>query len=155
ELPLWNPYSGLGQPFAAQGEGGPYFPIAVLRSLLPSSWSNLVTFTMIAVSAAALFGFLRLLGLGPAAAAFGGAPWAVSRPVTLNLARDNLVDQVAMMPPLFLAAAWAIQSRRALAYVAFAAVVCLHALAGFLQIGVNALLLLVGFVVLYSRLRTA
>src|SRR3954470_4677412 len=75
DLPLWNPYSGLGQPFAAQGEGSPYFPLAVVRSLLPGSWANATTFVMIAISAAALFGFLRLLGLAPATASFGGAAW--------------------------------------------------------------------------------
>jgi hypothetical protein len=153
DLPLWNPYSGLGQPFAAQGEGSPYFPLAVVRALLPGSWANAVTFLSIAVSAGALFGFLRLLGLAPATAAFGGAAWAISGAFTLNLARDNYVDQFAMIPPLFLAAAWAIASRRALAYVAFAAVVCLHAVAGLLQIGVNTLLLLAGFLVFFSCLR--
>jgi hypothetical protein len=153
ELPLWNPYSGLGQPFAAQGEGSPYFPLAVVRALLPTSWSNVATFGMIGLSAAALYGFLRLLGLSVGAAAFGGAAWSLSGVFTLNVARNNMVDQFAMIPPLFLAAAWAIASRRLVAYVGFAVVVCLHAVAGMLQIGVNALLLLVGFLVFFSFLR--
>src|SRR5215204_5059524 len=25
QMPLWNPYQGLGQPYAAQGDGSPYF----------------------------------------------------------------------------------------------------------------------------------
>jgi hypothetical protein len=153
DLPLWNPYSGLGQPFAAQGEGSPYFPPAVLRSLLPTSWSNLVTFAVIGVSTVTLFLFLRLLGLSAGAAAFGGAAWALAGQFTLNLARNNYVDQFAMIPPLFLAAAWAIESRRALAYVVFALVVALHAVAGLLQIGVNTLLLLSGFLLFFGYLR--
>ena len=56
--------------------------------------------------------------------------WSLAGQFTLNLARNNYVDQVAMIPPLFLAAAWAIASRRALAYVVFAVVVGLHAVAG-------------------------
>jgi hypothetical protein len=155
DLPLWNPYSGLGQPFAAQGEGSPYFPLAVVRALLPTSWSNAVTFGMIGLSAAALYGFLRLLGLSSGAAAFGGAAWSLSGVFTLNVARDNYIDQFGMIPPLFLAATWAIASRRLVAYVAFAVAVCLHAVAGLLQIGVNTLLLLAGFLVFYSLLRGA
>ena len=153
DLPLWNPYSGLGQPFAAQGEGSPYFPLAILRSLLPASWSNLVTFASIGISAISMYGFLRVVGPGTPAAAFGGAAWALSGVFTPHLARPNYVDQFAMIPPLFLAAAWAIASRRTLAYVALALTVGLHAVAGLLQIGVNTLLLLAGFLVLYSSLK--
>jgi hypothetical protein len=153
ELPLWNPYSGLGQPFAAQGDGSPYFPAAVLRSLLPTSWSNLVTFGMIGISAVSLYAFLRLLGLSAGAAAFGGAAWSLSGALTLYLARHNMLDQIAMIPSLFLAAAWAIAARRLTAYAVFALVVGLHATAGMLQIGVNALLLLAGFVVSFACLR--
>jgi hypothetical protein len=155
ELPLWNPYSGLGHPFAAQGEGSPYFPMAVIRSLVPTSWSNAVTFVMIGISSVTMVFFLRLLGLSPASAAFGGAAWSLSGVFTLNVARNNYVDQFAMIPPLFLAAAWAIASHRATAYVAFAFVVGLHGLAGLLQIGVNTLLLLTGFLVFFSYLRAA
>jgi len=153
DLPLWNPYSGLGQPFAAQGEGSPYFPLAVLRSTVPTSWSNLVTFAAIGLSAASLYAFLRLLGLAPGASAFGGAAWALSGQFTLNVARNNYVDQFAMIPPVFMAAAWAISSRRALAYVVFALMVALHGVAGLLQIGVNTLLLLCGFLLFYGWLR--
>ena len=153
ELPLWNPYSGLGHPFAAQGEGGPYFPLSMARSLLPTSLANLVTFGMIGISAVSMFCFLRLLGLSPGTAAFGGAAWSLSGGLTLNLARNNMLDQVAMIPSLFAAAAWAIVARRVTAYVVLALVVGLHALAGMLQIGVNALLLLAAFVVFFSYLR--
>ena len=152
ELPLWNPYSGLGQVFAAQGEGSPYFPMAILRALLPSSWSNAITFLTIGISAASLYAFLRVLSLGPGAAAFGGAAWALSGVFTLNVARNNYVDQAAMIPPLFAAAAWAISSRRPVAYVVFAVVVALHASAGLLQMGVNALLLLTAFLIFFSFL---
>ena len=33
QAPWWNPYQGLGQPFAAQGEGCPYSPVAIVRAL--------------------------------------------------------------------------------------------------------------------------
>ena len=66
--------SELGERFsAAQGEGGPYSPLALLRALLPASWSTAVTFGAFLLSALALTGFLRQLGLSEASSAFGGA----------------------------------------------------------------------------------
>src|SRR5581483_4837765 len=44
ELPLWNPYQGLGEPYAAQGDGSPYSPLELLRAMLPYSFGNLITF---------------------------------------------------------------------------------------------------------------
>src|SRR5205085_2626401 len=78
DLALWNPYAGIGQPLAAEGEGSPYSPFAIVRALLPADWSNAVTFGVFLLSALALTGFLRLLGLSEAASAFGGAAWALS-----------------------------------------------------------------------------
>jgi hypothetical protein len=155
DLPLWNPYSGLGQPLAAQGEGGPYSPLAVLRALLPTDWSNGVTFGVFLLSALALFGMLRLLGLSEGAAALGGAAWALSGALTLHIPRDNLADQLALIPPLFLAATWAVRSGRIGAYAALAVVTCLFELAGFLQIGVNALLLLAAYLLVLGWLHAS
>ena len=49
-LPLWNPRQGLGQPFAAMGEGDPFWPPRVLRSLLPYSAEIFVALLVCAVS---------------------------------------------------------------------------------------------------------
>src|SRR3989344_2189674 len=43
-LPLWNPDQALGVPFSAQGEGSPYFPLQIIRSVLPQIYANYVTF---------------------------------------------------------------------------------------------------------------
>src|SRR5581483_11406208 len=77
-LPLWNPYQGLGQPFAAQGEGSPYFPAAIVRALLPYAWSNWVTVWMFWLGGAFVVAFLRGLALGTRAAVFGGIAFTVS-----------------------------------------------------------------------------
>lgn len=152
ELPLWNPMAGIGQPLAAQGEGNPYSPFAILRALLPPTWANAVTIGVILISALAQFGFLRQLGLSPPAAALGGAAWALSGALTLHIARDNLADQLAMIAPLFLAATWAVRSRSVWAYACFSLVTAIHGLAGFLPIAVNSLLLLVGFLIALSMI---
>ena len=153
ELPLWNPDAALGQPLAAQGEGGPYSPLAILRALLPPTWATSVTIGAVFLSAVALFLFLRQLGISEASSALGGAAWALSGALALQIGRDNLADQLSLIPLLFLAAAWAIRTRRLLASTTFAVVACLHTLAGFLQIGLNTLLLMAGFIVVFSYLQ--
>jgi hypothetical protein len=153
DLPLWNPDAGIGQPLAAQGEGGPYSPMAVVRALLPWDWANGFTIGLFLLSALAMTGLLRLLGVSAQAAALGGAAWMLSGALVLHIPRDNLADQLAMIPPLFLAATWAIGSGRIGAYIVFAVVAGLHALAGFMQIGVNALLLLSAYIVVLAYLQ--
>lgn len=155
DLPLWNPYAGIGQPLAAQGEGGPYSPLALARALAPPAWADVVTLGLFALSALALWRFLLRLGLPDGAAAFGGAAWALSGALTLHIPRDNLADQLALIPPLFLAAAWAVQTRRLVAHLLLALTAGLFAVAGYLPVGVNALLLLVGFLTLESLLGAA
>jgi hypothetical protein len=135
QLPLWNPYQGLGQPFAAQGEGSPYFPLTVLRALLPYSYANHVTFLAYYLSAVFLFLFLRGLGLGVAASVFGGTAWELSGALSLHIARDNYADQFAMAPVVFWAAARAVRADTIRAYAVLAAVSGLHVLGGHIQIG--------------------
>jgi hypothetical protein len=153
DLPLWNPGPGIGQPLAAQGEGGPYSPLALLRALLPPTWANGVTIGVFMLSAIAMRMFLRLLGASPASSTFGGAAWVLSGALMLHIARDNIADQLSLIPVPFLAAAWSIVSRRPAAYALFAVVVGLYTVAGFLQIGVNALIVLVSFIVVLSYLQ--
>src|SRR5919202_4352778 len=47
DLPLWNPYQGLGQPFAAQRDGATYFPLAIARGLLPYRSADYMTLVAI------------------------------------------------------------------------------------------------------------
>ena len=47
-LPLWNPYQGLGEPYAAQGDGSPYSLPALARALSPPWAGNLITFGVFA-----------------------------------------------------------------------------------------------------------
>ena len=86
ELPLWNPYQGLGQPLAAQGEGNPYFPAAILRALLPYSLENYVTVGMVYLSAVCLYLFLVRLGASGPAGIFAGVAWSLSGAISLHSA---------------------------------------------------------------------
>src|SRR5262249_50348977 len=134
ELPLWNPYQGLGQPLAAQGEGNPYFPPAILRALLPFSLENYVTVGGIYLSAVGTYLLLRRLGASGPAAIFAGVAWSLSGAITLHVGRANIGEQVCMIPILFWATLAAVQERTPGRYVVLALLSWLHLMAGFIQI---------------------
>jgi hypothetical protein len=151
QLPLWNPYQGLGQPFAAQGEESPYSPFAIARAVLPYSASNLVTFGVYYLSAVSLYLFLRGLGVSEKAALFGGVAYVVSGALSLHLSRANFADQAAIVPMLFWAVARAARQRTTLAYAALVGVAALHATGGLIQIAMLSAILAVLFGLMYSR----
>jgi hypothetical protein len=134
ELPLWNPYQGLGQPFAAQGEGNPFFPMAMLRSLLPYSKENVITVGVIYVSSVFMALFVCRLGASRPAGIVAGIAWSLSGAVSLHVGRPNFADQNSMMPVLFWSILAAAQCRTVGRYVVLAAVSCLHILGGLIQI---------------------
>jgi hypothetical protein len=152
QLPLWNPYQALGQPFAAEGEGGPYFPAAVLWALVPYAFGNYVTFLMYYLAAVFLYLFLRGLGVSGTAAVFGGMAYVLSGALSLQIARPNIADQLCMIPVLFWAAAKALRERTSVSYAVLAVVAGLHVLAGFLQIAMISALAVSAFCVAYGRL---
>src|SRR5262249_14207795 len=74
-LPLWNPRQGLGQPFAAMGEGDPFWPPRIVRALVPYTEEILVALIVLVASGVAMFGLLRLLDSSPVAASLGASLW--------------------------------------------------------------------------------
>jgi Bacterial membrane protein YfhO len=150
DLPLWNPYQGLGQPFAAQGEGGPYYPLAIVRALLPYSVGNYVTVLGIYVAGIALYFFLRGLGLSEVAALFGGMAFELSGAVNVHLARPNFADQLCMLPVLLWAAELAMRRRTAASYAVLIVVAGVHLIAGHIQMALVNAVLLVVFCVVYA-----
>ncbi len=133
-MPLWNPYQGLGQPFAAMGEGSPYFPPAMIRSLAPYSLANVFLLAEIFLAQCFMFCFLRNSGLGRVASVFGGVAFALSGAVSFHLARANILDQICMIPVLFWAISNALVRRSIPSYIGVALVTALHVAAGFVQI---------------------
>jgi len=150
-LPLWNPYQGLGQTFAAQGEGCPYFPVAILRALLPYPDANVVTLAFCYLAAIAMYRLLRGFALSRGAAVFGALAYILSGALTLHLARPNLSDQLCMIPILFWAAARAIRRDSPAAYLVLAGAAFLHLLGGFIQIALISAVCCVGFCVYFAR----
>jgi hypothetical protein len=150
ELPLWNPYQGLGEPFAAQGDGNPYFPVEIVRALLPYSLGNYVTFLEYYISAVFLYLFLRGLGLPHFAALFGGTTYALSGALSLHIARPNFADQLCMIPVVFWAAARALRSPSASTYCVLALSAGLHLIGGHIQIAMISAVVLAAFCVMYA-----
>jgi hypothetical protein len=150
ELPLWNPYQGLGEPYAAQGDGSPYSPFAITRALLPYSLENYVTIVEYYLSAVALYLLLRDLGLSEGAAVVGGIGWILSGALSLHLARPEFGDQLVMLPVLLWAAARAMRRPSGARWAVFALVAGLNALAGHIQIAMVASVVLVAFVLVYA-----
>ena len=133
EPPLWNPYQGLGQPFAAQGDGSPYFPLALVRGLLPYDLGGYVTVAAFLLGGIFTVLLLRELGVSPTAAVAGGAMFEVSGVLSLHVARFNIADQLCMIPVLFWSTARAARVQTAGSLALLAAVAGLHAIAGFVQ----------------------
>jgi hypothetical protein len=154
-LPLWNPYQGLGQVFAAQGEGSPYFPLAIIRALLPYSWSNWLILGSFVIGGLAVSALLREIGLSRRGVLFGGIAFLVSGILTVQIPRENIADQLCMAPVLFWATVAAVRTRTTARYAILAVVSALHALAGFIQVGMLATLLAVLLAVVYAWAVTA
>ncbi len=149
-LPLWNPRQGLGQPFAAMGEGNPYWLPRVARALLPYSSEVFVAILVCAVSGVAMFGLLRVLGASVTASALTAAMWATNGSLSMHLARPNLFDQVAMLPVLFLGVALLMRDRTAWSFALAALLTGAFAIAGFPQIAAAGLITVAVFAVVNS-----
>jgi hypothetical protein len=152
ELPLWNPYQGLGQTFLAQGDGNPFFPPAILRAFLPDAGRVLLTLAMMYVSASALYCLLRNLGIDELPAVFGGVALSLSGAFSLHLARPNLADQTALFPILLWATERAVATRTFWRLLLLSFVTFLHTIGGFIQIAFASTLVTVGFAVVLSAI---
>lgn len=150
DLPLWNPYQGLGQPFAAQGEGCPYFPVTIIRALLPYTWSGYITLAFGYAAGFALYLFLRTMGLATASASFGAIAFTFSGAFYTQLARFNIADQICMIPLLFWSAGLALKSPSSRSLAVLTLISFLHMLGGFIQIAMLSALVCVGFALFYS-----
>jgi hypothetical protein len=85
-FPLWNPYAGGGVPLFANGQSALLFPLnlAVLW-LDPAVAATIVQLAKPPLAAMGAALFLRALGVGTAASAFGGLAWAFSGPMVVWL----------------------------------------------------------------------
>ncbi|MCL4395441.1 MAG: YfhO family protein [Chloroflexi bacterium] len=79
QLPLWNPYAGLGVPLAANMQSGAFYPLSLLTALAPDNlwvWvSDALTLLGFLTAGLFTFLFLRSIGVGPPGAAGSAAAY--------------------------------------------------------------------------------
>jgi hypothetical protein len=153
ELPLWNPYQALGQPFAAQGDGSPYSPLAVFRSLLSEAAHNSFAVSLIILSSIFFYSFCHRVELSPAACRFATTCWILSPAVSWHIARHNYLDQIVLFPILFWAVAYASTPAARFPWLITTLVIALFYMGGFVQQVIPALITayLLGLFLLLSR----
>lgn len=83
ELPLWNPYSFLGQPFWANGQSAPLFPLHLLFAAMPTMWGFLLLpWLRILIGALGTRRLALALGISPGGALLAGVVFPLSGMVT-------------------------------------------------------------------------
>ena len=111
-LPLWNPYALSGSPLLANDQTGAFFPLTL--ATLPFSPAHAISLVMIAKLWIAGLGtafFLRQLGAGAKAAAFGAVAFASSSYIVIWLGYPN--GMVAALLPLgFASVEWYLRAGR-------------------------------------------
>lgn len=83
QLPLWNPYNGLGLPLAFNWQSAPFALPALIGYLLPLQYAfdgGMVVTLIVAGTGAYVLG--RVLGLGVVGCAFAGTVFELSGPLT-------------------------------------------------------------------------
>ena len=105
ELPLWNPYNGLGTPLLATGQTAAFFPLKLIVYLTSvASGYSAFLISRLWVAGIATYGFGRSAGLGHAGALLASTGYALSGFVVTHF--HNVESSPAtMLPAMF----WAIE----------------------------------------------
>lgn len=152
DLPLWNPEQALGVPFSAQGEGSPYFPLQIIKSILPQIYANHVTFIGFFLAALFLFIFLRDMGVSETASYIGSFSFVLSGALGAMIPVTNNVFSLSVVPFLFWAAGRAVMIRTPFWRGLFSVAISIQILAGHLSITFVSLLSVIVFILYYTRL---
>ncbi|MCA8953738.1 MAG: hypothetical protein KDE27_29775 [Planctomycetes bacterium] len=146
QLPHWDPYVRCGAPLLAHGHTGFMNPLHLPALLFadPADGLLYLTYAMFALAGMLMFGFLRAMRLGTAAAAFGAVAFAWSGTMTANGHWYMRMEPLAMLPGML----WAIVAlversgwARALPAAGLAAATAFTWLSGFPQYGIPVTLL--------------
>lgn len=101
ELPLWNPYQGIGIPLAAQNTIGAFFPYYVLETISPVCTWDYFLLGRLWVAGFFTYLFLRLLGLSYTASLLGGIFYMFSGNLIWHINREDMVNTSMTVPVLF------------------------------------------------------
>jgi hypothetical protein len=110
-LPLWNPFFGSGQPYAANPQQEMFHPLTALLFVLPFEWAfRLQVILPPFLAAAVMFALLRTLRRSRAAALFGAVTWGFGG---YMLSLTNLVPTLFAVSVLPLLVLFAVRLGRA------------------------------------------
>ncbi|MDQ5856932.1 MAG: YfhO family protein [Acidobacteriota bacterium] len=129
EIPLWNPLSGAGEPWLANGQAGVFYPPSLLF-LIPSPAIAAILFLLVhfAIGAWGMRRFLSQEGVSESGALFGAAVFASSGFAASLATYWNHFGAWAWLPVVAAIARAGVRSRGAL--IALALAVGLQAMAG-------------------------
>ncbi len=149
-LPAWNPEPFCGVPHIAQGTSQVFYPPSWVLALgSPARISGFLFLGHLLAGALALYGWLLLLGLDRRAALAGGALWMLSGWAWINIHHDKIFFAAAwVFPGLWALEAWSGGKRKVLPLLGIAGAAALTLLAGFPQVS----LLSLGVLLLYAAL---
>jgi hypothetical protein len=107
ELPFWNPNQGLGRPLLAEQWAGVFFPVSLLRHVLPSAYWDLVGVANLLLASIFLAMLGRVMGLGASAALFAGVGAFASGFFHVYLSVITIMAPSAWVPLLLFGVEWA------------------------------------------------
>lgn len=115
EIPLWNPSQGMGTPHAAAFQTAVFDPLLALVNVRPTPLVWDISFLLaLCLGAAAMYLFLREIGLGRLAAFVGTAPFIWSG-FFFRYSNNHFFRSYLYLPVLLLLAHRTVRSRRYLA----------------------------------------
>ena len=102
EIPLWNPYQGIGMPLAAQITQEAFFPYRVLEDVSPVWTWDYFLLGRLWIAGFFTFLFLRQLGLSCMASLLGGIFYMFSGAFVWHINREDIADTAITVPILLL-----------------------------------------------------
>lgn len=132
ELPLWNPFKGLGVPLSSQSEGSPYHLFNMFRAITPGEYVNVITFIELYISGVFLFLFLKNLKISNQSAYIGSFSYIFSGAFTGHFTTTNVVAALSIATYLFWALEKAIRTKRLNNFIIASFIIALQVLSGHL-----------------------
>ena len=114
KLPLWNSNKGIGTPFAAQGEGSPYFPLTIIRALLPYIFKLCRHFS-VSFWRLSFYSFFKEMEISEYAAYIGSYSFILSGALGGQIIATNITSSLTVTPLLFWVCVKAVKLRPFLA----------------------------------------
>lgn len=133
ELPLWNPFKGLGVPLSSQSEGSPYHLFNMFRAIIPGEYVNIITFIELYISGVFLFLFLKNLKISNQSAYIGSFSYIFSGAFTGHFTTTNIIAALSIATYLLWALEKAIRKKELNNFILASFIIALQIFSGHLM----------------------